>query len=100
FGATFALAAQGLRYAGARRDATWARLISADLLRREAEDPDNPGIPLDVPERWEAAQLLRASTAQGSLRASADQVFADRDAALATDDPLALVFWAGEYAAA
>jgi len=57
----WALAAQGLRHVGVRRDLTWALLISYDLDRREANDPDFPGIPLDVPERHEASRILIAN---------------------------------------
>jgi class 3 adenylate cyclase/tetratricopeptide (TPR) repeat protein len=55
------LARQGLQYAGATRDATWARLIVLDLQRRDCEDAAHPGLPVDTPERWEAARILRAS---------------------------------------
>lgn len=53
-----ALAEQGLRHVGARRDVTWAFLASFDLERRETSDPDFPGIPLDVPERHEVWHVL------------------------------------------
>ena len=39
------LARQGMAYIGKRRDLTWLRLASYDLMRREQEDPDYPGIP-------------------------------------------------------
>ncbi|HZQ77762.1 MAG TPA: AAA family ATPase [Acidimicrobiia bacterium] len=54
------LARQGLTYAGAR-DVAWARLTCFDHQRREAEDPDEPGIPIDSAERREAAAILRAA---------------------------------------
>src|SRR5262249_58121137 len=50
----WALAAQGLRYAGERRDATWVALKSLDILRAECEEPNFPGHFLDTPERREA----------------------------------------------
>ena len=41
------LARLGLQYISPeRRDLTWARLTVTDLHREDAEDPDNPGIPL------------------------------------------------------
>ncbi len=55
----WALAAQGLRYVGDRRDATWVWLMAIDLVRRDAEDPDNPGIPLHTPERVEVSHVAR-----------------------------------------
>src|SRR5439155_3669745 len=54
----WALAAQGLRYAAERRDATWAALKSLDIQRAEAEDPDFPGHMLDTPERREVAHVV------------------------------------------
>ncbi|HEV8623842.1 MAG TPA: AAA family ATPase [Acidimicrobiia bacterium] len=54
----WALAAQGLSYA-TERDAAWARLVFFDLQRRESENADYPGIPIDTPERHEAARILR-----------------------------------------
>jgi len=41
----------GLGYIGERRDLTWVRLMLNDVVRREAEDPSNPGVVLDTPER-------------------------------------------------
>src|SRR5262245_2204120 len=51
----WALAAEGLGYVGQRRDVTWVRLMVNEILRREAEDPNNPGILLDTAERLEVA---------------------------------------------
>jgi len=49
------LAARGLSLTGDRHDKTWVRLMVLDIARREAEDPDHPGIVLDTPERREVA---------------------------------------------
>jgi hypothetical protein len=57
-GHAWQLAPQGLAYAGERHDAVWATLALLDLDRREAADPEYPGIVLDVPERREAVQVL------------------------------------------
>jgi class 3 adenylate cyclase/tetratricopeptide (TPR) repeat protein len=57
------LAEQGLRHVGGRRDLTWAILTSFDLDRREAIDPDFPGLPLDIPERHEVSRILLANVA-------------------------------------
>src|SRR5262249_30595458 len=54
----WALAPQGLRHAGERRDATWALLKSLDIMRAEAEDPDFPGHMLDTPERREVGRVV------------------------------------------
>ena len=63
------LTARGLRYAGARRDASWAALVLLDLERREAADPDHPGIPLDAPERRQAVRILHGSAQRLASRA-------------------------------
>jgi class 3 adenylate cyclase/tetratricopeptide (TPR) repeat protein len=55
------LARQGLVHTADRRDLTWAFLVMLDHQRREWQDDEHPGIPLDTPERWEAARIIRAS---------------------------------------
>jgi len=52
------LAPPGLAYAGDRHDTVWATLTLLDRDRREAADPEYPGIVLDVPERREALRIL------------------------------------------
>ena len=37
---------------------TWAELTLLDLDRREAADPDHPGMPLDLPGRRTALRIL------------------------------------------
>jgi tetratricopeptide (TPR) repeat protein len=53
---------------------TWARLAVLDLQRREAENPDDPGIPLDTDERREIRRIatsmpdnLEAQQVEGAL---------------------------------
>jgi tetratricopeptide (TPR) repeat protein len=95
------IAALGLAYAGERRDTTWARLMVYDVQRREAADPDLPGIPIDSPERREVMahlwELPNRHPAQQMFIAYMG--FTSREDALARagNDPIALVFWAGEY---
>ena len=55
----WSLAARGLSLIGDRHDKTWVRLMVLDIARREAEDPDHPGIVLDTPERREVANEAR-----------------------------------------
>jgi hypothetical protein len=52
------LAEQGLRHIGRRRDLTWAHLADLDQSRREAADPEQPGIPLDAPVRREITRVV------------------------------------------
>jgi tetratricopeptide (TPR) repeat protein len=55
------MASLGLRHISPkRRDLTWARLAASDLVRREAEDPDNPGLPMPSPIRDEVNAILYA----------------------------------------
>ncbi|GEL17269.1 hypothetical protein PA7_11060 [Pseudonocardia asaccharolytica DSM 44247 = NBRC 16224] len=86
--------------------ASWAALTLLDLDRREATDPANPGIPLDVPERRRALWILSES---GRLSGRADlgryamaAVYGSRarlpdDAA---DDPTVALLLVGDFAAA
>ncbi|MCA1844876.1 MAG: AAA family ATPase, partial [Actinobacteria bacterium] len=93
------LARQGLRHAGERRDATWAQLVVLDHQRREFEAPVNPGIPLDTPERWEAARILRAGNPDPAGFSALEPPFASRGEALAESrNLLTLVCYAGEFA--
>lgn len=55
--------------AGQVAPASRAALVLLDLERREAADPTNPGIPLDVPERREALLILHE---EGLLAGRAD----------------------------
>ena len=59
FRGAFAIAQQGLKYAGMRRDVTWASLMGMDIIRRETAAADGPGVPLDVPEREEVAHIFK-----------------------------------------
>jgi DNA-binding CsgD family transcriptional regulator len=59
-GSCFALAERGLRYAGARRNATWVRLMAHEFVRRRVEDPDDPGIFVETPEQLEVWRVTEA----------------------------------------
>ena len=96
----WALATRGLGYCGRRRDTTWARLMVYDIERREAADPEHPGIPVDSPERREVMARLWELPFRNSTQAQfAHMDFRSREDVLtrAANDPFALVFWAGEY---
>ena len=97
----WSLAAEGLRYLGSRRDTTWARFMVYDIERREATDPEFPGIPVDSPERREVTARLWELPA---FRHPTQQMFAyvgfrSREDVLARagTDPTALIFWAADY---
>jgi class 3 adenylate cyclase/tetratricopeptide (TPR) repeat protein len=91
------LARQGLDYAGARRDVAWARMVFFDLQRQEAEDPEYPGIPLDTPERHEAAQILRAAHKDPMGLAPLEAVFSTGAEARASRNLAILLCMAGEF---
>lgn len=96
----WALAEQGLRHIGDRRDKAWAWLTTYDLLRQEAQDPDNPGIPLDTPERSEVARVIEQLPLDE--RPPFAVYFSSREdvLALAGNEPAPLLFSAGEYSSA
>ena len=95
----FALAEQGVGYAAARRDRTWAWLMGMDLLRQEAEDSDNLGIPLDRPERREVARIVPDLPAEERAYLGLFRPFSSREDVLthAGDDSIFLTVWAGEF---
>jgi tetratricopeptide (TPR) repeat protein len=76
----------------------WARLLSFDLQRRSAEDPEHPGIPIDVPERWEAARILRAANLDPMGPGPMLAVFPSRDEAAECTNLVIRAHWAGEFA--
>src|SRR5262245_15139148 len=96
----WSLATRGLGYCGLRRDTTWARLMVYDIERREAADPDYPGIPLDSPERREVMARLWELPAfrNDTQKWFAYMDFRSREDVLtrAGNDPFALTLWAGE----
>jgi tetratricopeptide (TPR) repeat protein len=97
----WALAQQGLGYAGDRRDLAWARLTVLDFQRREWGDPEHPGIALDTPERWEAARILQSSNPDPVSIGLLEAPFVDRTEALARSGNISvLVCYAGEFAGA
>ncbi|MGH8973002.1 MAG: ATP-binding protein [Acidimicrobiia bacterium] len=94
------LAPKGLGYAGTKRDVAWARLVMFDHQRREAEDTEYPGIPLDTPERAEAAGIIRAAKLDPMGPAPMEAVFASRDEAVTSSNIAVLAYWYGDVARA
>ncbi|MGH9036341.1 MAG: hypothetical protein ACRD0O_11305, partial [Acidimicrobiia bacterium] len=92
------LAPKGLGYAGTRRDVAWARLVLIDHERREADDPETPGIPIDSPERAEAALLLQVARLDPMGPGPMESYFASREEAAASSNLAILLYMAGEYA--
>jgi class 3 adenylate cyclase/tetratricopeptide (TPR) repeat protein len=94
------LAPKGLSYAGAKRDVAWARLVMFDHQLREAGDPEYPGIPLDTPERAEAAAILRAARLDPMGPAPMEAVFSSREEALTSVNIILRAYWYGDFAGA
>ncbi|MGO9605074.1 MAG: ATP-binding protein [Candidatus Binataceae bacterium] len=57
--AAWEMAAEGLKCIGETRDVVWASLTELDTFRREAADPDNPGIRIDSVENRELYRVLK-----------------------------------------
>jgi class 3 adenylate cyclase len=94
--ASWDVARHGLAYA-AERDVAWARLVCFDHQRREAENPDHPGIPIDSPERREAARILRKARLDALGPAPMEAVFDSRAEALDSSNLVVMAVYAGEY---
>ncbi|HEX8132609.1 MAG TPA: hypothetical protein VF880_04165, partial [Actinomycetes bacterium] len=99
------LAPQGLVHAGERRDTVWATLALLDVDRREAADPEYPGIVLDVPERREALEVLHragALTGRVDLLRYAVAIYGTRERIPPeiAEDPSVRLFFLGDYAGA
>ncbi len=96
--ASWELARDGLRYAGDRRDLTWASLSELDLVREDAEDPENPGILTDSSRRSEVRAVLKTASREQLLARRIDPPFQSRQEIL--NDPeasaFAMVMMAGE----
>jgi tetratricopeptide (TPR) repeat protein len=97
----WALARQGLHYAGDQHDLAWARLTVLDFQRREWAEGEHPGIALDTPERWEAARILQNSNPDPVSIGLLEAPFADRAEALARSGNISvLCCYAGDFTAA
>lgn len=96
------LAEEGMEYVDDRRDLTWVTLRSHDIVRREAVDPELPGIPLDSAERRElsdAMKRLPLEDLDGALSIPAvGLIFDSRDEILQAEQAGgSTVFQAGRY---
>ncbi|HEY2224075.1 BREX system ATP-binding domain-containing protein [Actinomycetospora sp.] len=100
------LAADGLRHIhhpDSEDRISWATLTLLDLDRREAADPQHPGMPLDVPGRREALRVLHESgrlAGRGDLaRYALAAVHGRRERVPpgAAEDPTVAAFLLGDY---
>jgi DNA-binding SARP family transcriptional activator len=99
------LVPQGLAYAD-ERDAVWASLTLLELDRRDAADPEYPGIVLDVPERRQALGVLHRAGALTSrvdlLRYGVAAIYGTRQRIPpeVAEDSTVRLFLLGDYAGA
>ncbi|HEX6382153.1 MAG TPA: AAA family ATPase, partial [Acidimicrobiia bacterium] len=93
------VARRGLSYATAH-DVAWARLTCIDYQRREAEDPDGPGIPIGSADRLEAAAILREARLDPIGPAPMEAACDSRQDALGSGNAVIHFYWCGEYARA
>jgi DNA-binding SARP family transcriptional activator len=105
-GHAWQLVPQGLAYADERDDAVWASLTLLELDRRDAADPEYPGIVLDVPERRAALRILhRAGALTGRvdlLRYAVAAMYGTRQRIPpeVAEDSTVRLFLLGDYAGA
>jgi DNA-binding SARP family transcriptional activator len=105
-GHAWQLVPQGLAYADERDHAVWASLTLLELDRREAADPEYPGIVLNVPERREALRILhRAGALTGRvdlLRYAVAAIYGTRQRIPpeVAEDSTVRLFLLGDYAGA
>ena len=94
----WALAEQGLRHIGDRRDEAWVWLTAFNLVGQDAQDPENPGIPLDSPEREELARVAEEVLRLENYLLPVQRAFSSRGDVLARvgDDSSRLLFLAGD----
>lgn len=100
----WALAAQGMRFIGDRRDATWASLLMWSRMGQDAVNLERPGVlpPIDAPEyaEWLAlVELLPEDARPLFVRPyrSRDDVVANWTSGSPGDALFALMCLAGEY---
>ena len=80
----WALAREGLRYIGPRRDITWASLDEIDSYRADGEDPNNPGTTIDTARsRERRAVLKKIPSEQASSRRIDEYPYDSREEILA-----------------
>ncbi len=91
-----ALASEGMRYIGQRRDRVWANFLQQDYLARSATDPAalGLGLPVDEPafETW--LRVVRGLPADARLFASRDEVIKDLNTM--TRPAFATLFFVGD----
>ena len=97
--AAWEMAAEGLKHIGDRRDLTWASLAELQSFRREAADPDNPGIRIDSVENRELYSVLKRLPREQLETRYFETPFASRDEIVRdpAPQPRVLLMLAGDF---
>jgi class 3 adenylate cyclase/tetratricopeptide (TPR) repeat protein len=95
----WALAREGLRCIGDRRDMTWASLDEIDGYRTDGEDPANPGVTIDSPRLRERREILKRISSEHARARRIDEYPYDSREDILRDpnaDGIPLLLLAGE----
>ncbi len=99
--ATWALTAHALRYAGERRGFAWARLACVDQRRRDSEEADNIGIPLENVDSAELQRVISTLLPREQDELARHQFILPTSRHDVLDrfhwNATYMTFWAGEY---
>jgi tetratricopeptide (TPR) repeat protein len=68
-----------------------------DFFRRDNEDPVHPGLPVDTPERWDAAEIMRANATDPAGWGGLEVPAASRAQLATSRNFTVLTCWAGEF---
>ena len=92
------LAREGLRYTGKERDITWASLTEIDITRREAEDPENPGIAIETETSIELREVLARLPQHQLTDRNIERPYSSRQQIMADPSPAPRVYLrTGDY---
>ncbi len=97
----WALARVGLGFVGGERNLVWAELRSLAFEAEDALNPTQPGVPIEHPDRRQAARLIADLSAKPWHSELVAMSAEDRTEllVLSRNFPGAEAFWCGEYAA-
>ncbi|HUA36317.1 MAG TPA: AAA family ATPase [Candidatus Binataceae bacterium] len=97
--AAWEMAAEGLKHHSDTRDFRWASLTEIDTFRKEAADPENPGIRIDSIENRELYTVLKSLPREQLDSRNFEIPFESRDEVISdtSQPPRALLMLAGDF---
>ncbi len=97
--AAWQMATDGLKQLGETRDVVWASLMELDTFRREAADPENPGIRINSAENRELYNVLKRLPPKQLESRSFEVPFESREQVLqdCSLPPRVLLMLAGDF---